>query len=118
MGGQLGGMVNEARHFPEVCKKSLQAQVADMKGAIPVDFFDSKDIASLRRLTPKQAEDAGRLIYPLMYRAGASRFQPVSWEAAMELASNALSNCHPQKAAFYASGRSSNEAGFLLQSFA
>ena len=23
MGGQLGGMVNEAGHFPEVCKKSL-----------------------------------------------------------------------------------------------
>ncbi|HEX9865636.1 MAG TPA: hypothetical protein VGC03_11770, partial [Acidimicrobiia bacterium] len=22
MGGQLGGMVNEAGHFPEVCKKS------------------------------------------------------------------------------------------------
>lgn len=25
MGGQMGGMVNEAGHFPEVCKKSLQA---------------------------------------------------------------------------------------------
>ncbi len=35
MGGQRGGMVNEAGHFPEVCKKSLQAMVADMQGAIP-----------------------------------------------------------------------------------
>ena len=33
MGGQRGGMVNEAGHFPEVCKKSLQAQAADMQGA-------------------------------------------------------------------------------------
>lgn len=32
MGGMRGGMVNEAGHFPEVCKKSLQAQAADMKG--------------------------------------------------------------------------------------
>src|SRR5579883_2970589 len=35
MGGQRGGMVNEKGHFPEVCKKSLQAQVADMRGSIP-----------------------------------------------------------------------------------
>ena len=28
MGGQRGGMVNEAGHFPEVCKKSVQAQGA------------------------------------------------------------------------------------------
>ena len=34
MGGQSGGMVNEAGHFPEVCKKSLQAMVADMQGAV------------------------------------------------------------------------------------
>ena len=34
MGGQEGGMVNEAGHFPEVCKKSLQAMAADMQGAI------------------------------------------------------------------------------------
>jgi molybdopterin-dependent oxidoreductase alpha subunit len=118
MGGQLGGMVNEARHFPEVCKKSLQAQVADMKQAIPVEFFETMDIQALRKLTPKQAEDAGRLIYPIMYRAGSERYQPISWDSAMELTANALKNCVPDKAAFYASGRSSNEAAFLFQSFA
>ena len=39
MGGQRGGMVNEAGHFPEVCKKSLQAMVADMQGGITPEFF-------------------------------------------------------------------------------
>src|SRR5215470_5592417 len=39
MGGQRGGMVNELGHFPEVCKKSLQAMVADMQGAITGDFW-------------------------------------------------------------------------------
>ena len=33
MGGQLGGMRNEVGHFPEVCKKSVQAQAGDMAGA-------------------------------------------------------------------------------------
>ncbi|MBS1581435.1 MAG: histidine kinase, partial [Bacteroidetes bacterium] len=35
MGGARGGMVNEAGHFPEVCKKSVQAQAGDMQAAIP-----------------------------------------------------------------------------------
>ena len=30
MGGQRGGMVNEHGRFPEVCKKSIQAQAGDM----------------------------------------------------------------------------------------
>jgi len=34
MGGQRGGMVNEAGHFPEVCKKSVQAQVGDMQAPL------------------------------------------------------------------------------------
>ena len=39
MGGQLGGMRNEAGHFPEFCKKSLQAMAADMQGRIEPRFF-------------------------------------------------------------------------------
>lgn len=34
MGGQSGGLVNERGHFPEICKKSLQAMAADMQGAV------------------------------------------------------------------------------------
>jgi molybdopterin-dependent oxidoreductase alpha subunit len=120
MGGQRGGMVNEKGHFPEVCKKSLQAQVADMKGALPVAFFRTKTLADLRQLTPKQAEDSGRLVYPVVYRAGTAdgKFQRIEWDEAMAIWANALHATDPTRAAFYASGRSSNEAAFLLQSFA
>ncbi|MBT6424523.1 MAG: histidine kinase, partial [Bacteroidetes Order II. Incertae sedis bacterium] len=34
MGGQKGGMVNETGHFPEFCKKSIQAMQADLQPAI------------------------------------------------------------------------------------
>jgi molybdopterin-dependent oxidoreductase alpha subunit len=118
MGGQLGGMVNEKGHFPEVCKKSLQAQVADMKGAIAVDFFETHDIDALRRLTPKQSEDAGRLIYPVVYNPNSRKFQPIAWESAMQMVAAAMKETTPDRTAFYASGRSSNEAAFLLQMFA
>jgi hypothetical protein len=34
MGGQLGGMRNEAGQWPEICKKSLQAMAADMQDGL------------------------------------------------------------------------------------
>jgi len=118
MGGLAGGMVNEAGHFPEVCKKSLQAQVADMVGALPADYFDAHSFDDLLKLTPKQAEDAGRLTYPIAYHSRTGKYQAASWDSVMEAAAIALKNADPQRVAVYASGRSSNEAAFLLQSFA
>ncbi len=120
MGGMQGGMVNEEGHFPEVCKKSLQAQVADMQGALDADYFDKNPLDKLLTLTPKQAEDAGRIAYPVMHIEGQNNFKPVTWEFALEHIATALKNSRavdPDEVAFYASGRSSNEAGFLLQSF-
>lgn len=118
MGGLQGGMVNEAGHFPEVCKKSLQAQVADMQGAIAADFFDKTSLDKLLRLTPKEAEDLGRISYPVMHKEGQTHFSPVTWEFALDYLSDALKKADPDQVAFYSSGRSSNETGFLLSSFA
>ena len=118
MGGQKGGMVNEAGHFPEVCKKSLQAQVADMKDAILPEFFDKTPISKLEQLTPKQAEDLGRLTFPILHEEGSEFFKPITWEASMYYLESALKSTTPDRAAFYSSGRSSNEAAFILQSFA
>ncbi|HNB25180.1 MAG TPA: molybdopterin-dependent oxidoreductase, partial [Candidatus Melainabacteria bacterium] len=118
MGGMKGGMVNEAGHWPEVCKKSLQAQVADMIGALPADFFDKHSLADLEKLTPKQAEDAGRLSYPVVLDKGESHFKPITWEAALKHIEKAMKETKAEHTAFYSSGRSSNEAAFLLQAFA
>ncbi len=118
MGGMKGGMVNEAGHWPEVCKKSLQAQVADMVDALPADYFDKHSLAELEKLTPKQAEDAGRLSYPVVLAKGASHFKPITWEAALKHIEGALKATTPNRTTFYSSGRSSNEAAFLLQAFA
>jgi len=118
MGGMKGGMVNEAGHWPEVCKKSLQAQVADMVDALPADYFDRHPLCELEKLTPKQAEDAGRLSYPVVLEKGASHLKAITWEAALTHMENALKSTSPDRTAFYSSGRSSNEAAFLLQAFA
>ena len=49
MGGQRGGMVNEAGTFPEVCKKSIQAQAGDMQRPIDVSFFREHSLEELER---------------------------------------------------------------------
>ena len=118
MGGQAGGMVNESGHFPEVCKKSFQAMVADMQDAIPDDFFQTYSIAQLKKFTPYQMEHAGRLVKPLLLLKGSQHYQPIPWSEAFERIVKKLQDVEPRKSFWYFSGRSSNEAGFLLQLFA
>jgi molybdopterin-dependent oxidoreductase alpha subunit len=118
MGGQAGGMVNEAGHFPEVCKKSFQAMVADMQGAVKPTFFETYSVPQLRAFTPYQMEHAGRLVQPVILEKGSQHYRPIEWADAMERIAATLRRTTPEESFFYFSGRSSNEAGFLLQLFA
>lgn len=115
MGGQAGGMVNEAGHFPEVCKKSVQAQAGDMQGTIPESYFRERPIAALENLTSREAEALGRLAFPVMAEDGDTHFRRISWDNADARIARALKATPPERAFFYASGRSSNEAAYLLQ---
>lgn len=115
MGGQRGGMVNEIGHFPEVCKKSVQAQSADMADAIPEDYFERTPVSEMRRLGSRELEKLGRVGFPLVWDRAADRFRRISWEAALDRAAAALRAAGPERVFFYSSGRSSNEAAFLMQ---
>ena len=118
MGGQLGGMRNEAGHFPEFCKKSLQAMAADMQGRIEERFFAEYSIDQMKGFSPRELETVGRLTTPVYAAAEDSHYRPISWEEALSRISEKLKATAPEQAFFYSSGRSSNEAGFLLQLFA
>src|SRR5262245_14171690 len=118
MGGQLGGMRNEQGSFPQVCKKSIQAQAADMQAPIGEAFFAAHTVEELERWSSRQLEAAGRLGFPLLWQAGQSHFRRIGWDDAYKLAADALRHTQPARTFFYSSGRSSNEAAFLLQCFA
>jgi molybdopterin-dependent oxidoreductase alpha subunit len=118
MGGQAGGMRNEAGHFPEVCKKSFQAMVADMQGALRPGFFQALSLDQLQSLTPRELEWSGRLTEPLYAGPIDTHYRAISWDEALSRLADRLKRQHPDQSFFYASGRSSNEAGFLLQLFA
>ena len=118
MGGQKGGMVNELGTFPEVCKKSLQAMAADMQGAIKPEFWQTYSIAQLQKFTPRDLETCGRLVQPVVHRAGENYYQPITWDDALGRIVAQLKKHAADETFWYFSGRSSNEAGFLLQLFA
>ena len=118
MGGQQGGMRNEAGHWPEVCKKSLQAMVGDMQKGLEPAFFAKYSIAQLRSLSPRVLEWCGRLTAPLYAGPGDTHYRVVEWDFALDRLAKQLREVAPDRHFFYASGRSSNEAGFLLQLFA
>lgn len=118
MGGQKGGMVNEANDSLEICKKSIQAQLTDLQEPIPASFFAKNSIEDLLKLRPRELERLGRLNNPIYKRPGDKYYVPISWEDAFEKMISAFKKTVAERTFFYSSGRSSNEAAFVLHLFA
>ena len=117
MGGQAGGMTNEAGEFPAVCNKSVQAQSSDLQAPIPAAIFQHS-VQELAQLTEAQMNQLGRLTVPLFKPAGSDHFTLLSWDQALSSAVDWFQITEPARSFFYSSGRASNEAGFILQLFA
>ena len=114
MGGQRGGMTNELDEFPSVCNKSIQAQSTDIQPPIPDEIFDHS-LSDLKALSGFELEHLGRLGSPIYKGRDCDRYQQVSWDWALQKAADAFRATPPDRSFFYSSGRSSNEAGFVLQ---
>lgn len=114
MGGQRGGMTNEKDEFPSVCNKSIQAQSTDIQPPIPQDLF-AHTLDDFKQLSAYELEHLGRLDTPLFKNTDSNKYTPVSWAFAFDKMARAFSACQPERSFFYSSGRSSNEAGFVLQ---
>jgi molybdopterin-dependent oxidoreductase alpha subunit len=114
MGGQRGGMTDELGEFPSVCNKSVQAQSTDIQPAIPHEIFDHT-LDELRELSGHELEHLGRLGFPIWKAKGSDRYRHIGWDEAMAIAGERFKAVKADRTFFYSSGRSSNEAGFLLQ---
>ncbi len=115
MGGQMGGMVNEAGEYPAVCNKSVQAQSTDIQPPIPTELFTKHTLEDFKDLTGREMEKLGRLNTPLYKAKSSQKYTPISWDEALHIAIERLNATPPDQSFFYSSGRSSNEAGFLFQ---
>ncbi len=113
-GGQKGGFVNEDGEVLQRCAKSVEAIASELQPGITPHFFDTTALSALQELTSEQANNLGRLSFPVIRRAGRDRFERIAWSEVYDLAAAAFQRA-PARVASYSSGRSSNEAAFLLQ---
>ncbi|HEY9885507.1 MAG TPA: molybdopterin-dependent oxidoreductase, partial [Thermosynechococcaceae cyanobacterium] len=113
-GGQKGGFTNEDGEKLQRCMKSVEAISSELKPAIAPQFFEKHSISELQQLTSMEADRLGRWSFPVILRAGKSHYERLSWDEVYAIAETAFRKS-PERVASYSSGRSSNEAAYLLQ---
>lgn len=108
------------RHVFEFCENGAKA-VADEATPLRIDreFFARHSVADLARESDFWLNAQGRLAEPVVLEPGATHYTPIAWdEAFARIARELRALPTPDAAAFYTSGRTSNEAAFLWQLFA
>ncbi|MEL6184074.1 MAG: FdhF/YdeP family oxidoreductase [Myxococcota bacterium] len=107
------------RSVAEFCENGARA-VADEATTKRVDrhFFAQHSVADLLNRSDHWLNAQGRLAEPMVLRPGATHYSSLEWKEAFELLSREIGDLDtPERAVFYTSGRTSNEAAFLYQLF-
>lgn len=106
-------------HAFNFCENGAKAVAFEATSkTITPEYFAGHTVSWLSEQSDFFLEDLGRLTDPVRYDAATDKYVPISWDDAFKLIAqhlHALDN--PDQAAFYTSGRASNEAAFLYQLF-
>ncbi|MDX2241678.1 MAG: FdhF/YdeP family oxidoreductase [Leptolyngbyaceae cyanobacterium bins.302] len=113
-GGQKGGFTNEDGEKLQRCMKSAEAILAEIKPAVPPQFFEQQSVEQLQQLTSMATDLLGRLSFPMILRAGNTHYERISWDEIYQIAETAFRQ-PPERVTSYSSGRASNEAAYVLQ---
>lgn len=110
----------DERLHVEFCENGAKAVSHEATGRrVDARFFARWKLPQLLAQSGRWLESQGRLAEPVIRRAGSERFEPISWDEALGRAGEVLRGlASPDRAVFYTSGRTSNEAAFLYQLFA
>ncbi|MFF2895864.1 FdhF/YdeP family oxidoreductase [Streptomyces sp. NPDC057966] len=110
----------DKRHTAEFCENGAKAvaEEATLRRVTP-EFFAAHPVADLATRSGYWLGQQGRITQPMYLPEGADRYEAVTWERAFGIIAEELRALgSPDEALFYTSGRTSNEAAFLLQLFA
>ncbi|HXX66419.1 MAG TPA: FdhF/YdeP family oxidoreductase [Polyangiaceae bacterium] len=107
------------RSVVEFCENGAKAVLSETtRRRADSELFARMSVSELAAQSDAWLNDQGRLIHPMILRPGAEHYERIAWDDAFALVAcelNALES--PDEAAFYTSGRTSNEAAFLFQLF-
>ncbi|KQM81131.1 FdhF/YdeP family oxidoreductase [Agromyces sp. Leaf222] len=107
------------RNVLEFCENGMKATTWEATPiTVPRSFWAENSLTSLLDRDEYWLGQQGRLTEPVHKPAGSDHYEPISWDAAFDLVARHLNGLDsPDRAAFYTSGRASNEAAFLYQLF-
>jgi molybdopterin-dependent oxidoreductase alpha subunit len=82
------------------------------------EFFAANPVAELAKLNDYEIGKKGRIAQPVYLPKNGTHYLPISWDDAFKKMAGSLNSlASPNEAAFYTSGRTSNEASFMYQLF-
>ncbi len=105
------------RSHAEFCENGAKAVSWEAtRDRVGRTFFAAHSIDELRAQSDHELERNGRLTEPMYLAPGATHYEPISWDDALTLCAARLKAMpSANRAAFYTSGRASNEAAFVFQ---
>ena len=103
----------------EFCENGVKAVAAEATSKrVRAEFFSKYTVTQLMEQSDYELEQHGRLTDPMVYDSASDKYKPISWSDAYQLIARHLKELKdPNQAAFYTSGRASNEAAYLYQLF-
>jgi molybdopterin-dependent oxidoreductase alpha subunit len=102
--------------FCENGAKAVAEEATDRR--VTAEFFAAHAIAELAGRSDHWLGQQGRLTEPVHRPPGDTHYRPIGWQSAVQLVGDRLrALASPDRAVFYTSGRTSNEAAFLYQLF-
>jgi molybdopterin-dependent oxidoreductase alpha subunit len=105
------------RSFAEFCENGAKGAAWEAtRDRAGREFFAAHTLTELLEEDNHSLEQHGRLTEPMYLAPGAEHYRPIAWDEAFQLVADRLRGLEsPNRAAFYTSGRASNEAAFVYQ---
>ena len=105
----------EHRNLFEFCENGAKALADETTtNRVEPEFFAAYSVEEISRLSDFKINNLGRISAPMHLPPGESHYRPIAWADAFATVARHLKALDsPHEAAFYTSGRCSNEAAFL-----
>ncbi|MGV5050100.1 FdhF/YdeP family oxidoreductase [Rhodococcus pyridinivorans] len=105
------------RKLAEFCENGAKAVAEEATTrTVDPDFFARHAVPELLERTDYWLGRQGRLTHPMIVRPGSKHYEPIGWDEAYAVIADHLRALpDPDRAIFYTSGRTSNEAAFVYQ---
>ncbi|WP_251977628.1 FdhF/YdeP family oxidoreductase [Salinicola avicenniae] len=101
----------------EFCENGVKAVTWELTAKrVTRDFFAKHSVSELKTWDDYRLEDQGRLVEPMRYNAETDHYEPIGWDAALDLIAAELKALpSPDDGIFYTSGKAGNESAYVFQ---